>query len=152
MKTEKYRKFMEIAIDEAKLSLKEGNKGFGAVLVKNLEIVAVAHDTILTDADPTAHAEMSVIRKALKEGFKDLAGCVIFSTHEPCPMCTGAIIWAKMSEIVYGASIKDTLALGRNMIDLRCDELIERSPWKLKVKKGVLRGQCVPLYTKNCRL
>jgi tRNA(adenine34) deaminase len=149
METENYRKFMEIAIDEAKKSLKEGNKGFGAVLVKNGEIVAVAHDTILTDADPTAHGEMNVIRKALKEGFKDLAGCVIFSTHEPCPMCTGAIVWAKMSEIVYGASIKDTLALGRNMIDLSCDELIERSPWRAKVTKGVLRKQCLPLYIKD---
>jgi tRNA(adenine34) deaminase len=119
------------------------------VLVKNGEIVATAHDTEVTDLDPTAHAEMNLIRKALKDNFKDLAGCVIFSTHEPCPMCTGAIICAKMSEIVYGASIKDTLARGRHMIDLSCGELIEKAPFRPKVTKGMLRKQCLPLYTKK---
>ena len=144
-----YRRFMKIAIEEAKQSLKEGNKGFGAVLVKNGEVALLAHDTILTDPDPTAHAEMNLIKKALKEGFKDLSGCVIFSTHEPCPMCTGALIWAKISEIVYGASIKDTLALGRNMIDLCCREQIDRAPWRVKVKGGVLKKECLPLYVKK---
>ena len=149
MKSEEYHKFMKIAVEEAKSSLKEGNKGFGAVLVKNGEVVAVAHDTEVADSDPTAHAEMNVIKKALKVNVKDLAGCVIFSTHEPCPMCTGAIIWAKISEIVFGASIKDSLAFGRNMIDLGCGELIERSPWKVKLKEGVLKKECSALYNRE---
>lgn len=149
MQTKDYERFMQIAIGEAKASLKEGNKGFGSVLVREGQVVAVAHDSILIDADPTAHGEMNVIRKALKEGFKDLSECVIFSTHEPCPMCTGAIIWAKISEIVYGASIKDTLALGRNRIDLSCKEQIKKAPWRVKAKGGVLKEDCMLLYVRK---
>ena len=151
MLTKDCEKFMKLAIDEAKISLKEGNKGFGAVLVKNGRLIAASHDSIVTDADPTAHGEMNVIKKALNEGSKDLCGSIIFSTHEPCPMCTGAIIWAKISKIVYGASIKDTLALGRNMIDLRCREQTDKAPWKVLVKGGVLKKECVPLYNRNLK-
>jgi tRNA(Arg) A34 adenosine deaminase TadA len=69
---EDYKKFMKIAIEEAKDSLKEGNKGFGAVLVKNGKIIAKAHDTEVTNSSPTAHAEMNAIRKAAKNYGKDL--------------------------------------------------------------------------------
>lgn len=151
MRSEDYQEFMKIAIEEAKNSLKEGNKGFGSVLVKNGEIVAAAHDSEVTDSDPTAHAEMNVIRKVSRRLGKDLAGCVVVSTHEPCPMCMGAIIWAKVSEIVYGVSIRDSMKLGMTMIDLGCREIAERSPWKVKLREGVLREECVKLYDEEVR-
>lgn len=151
MRSKYYEKFMEIAIEEARISLKEGNKGFGAVLVKDEKAIAQAHDTEVTDSDLTAHAEINVIRKASKNYGEDLAGCILFSTHEPCPMCTGALIWAKVSEVVYGASIRDTVKLGRTMIHLSCREIMKMSPWKIKLKSGVLKGECLKFYNEETR-
>ena len=151
MKKEDYEKSMKLAIEEAENSLKEGNKGFGAVLVKNDRIIAKAHDTEVTDSDPTAHAEINVIKKASKNYGGDLMGCILVSTHEPCPMCVGAIIWAKISEIVYGVSIKDSMKLGRTMINLSCKEIVKRSPWKIKIKEGILKEECLKLYNGEIR-
>jgi len=151
MRNEDYEKFMNIAIEEAKNSFKEGNKGFGTLLVKNGKIIAKAHDTEVTDLDPAGHAEMNVIREVSKKCGKDLTGRVIISTHEPCPMCTGALIWAKVSEIVYGASIRDSMKLGRRVINLSCREIIERSPWRIKIKEGILKKECLKLYNNEIR-
>lgn len=139
--------FMNLAIKEAELSLQEGNKGFGAVLVRNGTIFARAHDSEVTESDPTAHAEMKLIREGCKKlGRTDLGDCVIVSTHEPCPMCTGAIVWARVSEIIYGTSIATSKKQGRTMIDLRCEEIVNRSPWRPKTRGGVLEEQCSKLY------
>lgn len=139
--------FMEVAIREAELSLREGNKGFGAVLVRDGAVFASAHDSEVTESDPTAHAEMKLVREACKNlGRSDLSDCVIVSTHEPCPMCTGAIVWARVSEIVYGASITASKKQGRTMIDVSSEEIVNRSPWRPKIKGGVLRERCSWLY------
>ncbi|MFX1597219.1 MAG: nucleoside deaminase, partial [Promethearchaeota archaeon] len=87
---------MEIAFEEAKLSLKEGNKGFGAIIIKNGKILAQSHDTEITENDPTAHAEINVIKKASKSLGRELKNCILLSTHEPCPMCMTAVIWSKI--------------------------------------------------------
>ena len=118
MTSKHYEEFMKIAIIEAKTSLKEGNKGFGAVVAKDGRVIVSAHDTEVTDQDSTAHAEINAIRKASKFYRKDLTGCLIISTHEPCPMCTGSIIWSNISEVVYGVSIRDSIKAGRDMINL----------------------------------
>jgi tRNA(Arg) A34 adenosine deaminase TadA len=142
-----YDGFMKVAIKEAELSLQEGNKGFGAVLVRNGTIFARTHDSEVTESDPTAHAEMKLIREACKElGRSDLGDCVVVSTHEPCPMCTGAMVWARVSEIIYGTSIAASKKQGRTMIDLSCEEIVSRSPWQTKTKGGVLEEQCSKLY------
>jgi tRNA(Arg) A34 adenosine deaminase TadA len=151
MRKKNYEEFMRIAIKEAAISLKEGNNGFGAVLVKDSRIIATAHDSEVTDSDPTAHAEMNLIRIASRRCHGDLSGCTLISTHEPCPMCMGALVWAKVSEVVYGASIKDTVKLGKNRIRLSCREIAKKSPWKLKVRGGVLKEQCLLLYNDGVR-
>ena len=139
--------FMKLAIDEAALSLREGNKGFGAILVKNGRIHEKAHDSEITENDPTAHAEMKLVRAACARiGSGNLEGYTIISTHEPCPMCTGALVWARVSEIIYGASIASSLKQGRKMIDLSCEEIVKRSPSQPKVRGGVLEARCSELY------
>jgi len=147
---ESYSEAMRIALEEARVSLREGNKGFGAVLVKDGEVVARAHDRAVTDSDPTAHAEMNLVREASKR-FADLSGCAVVSTHEPCPMCTGALVWARVSEIAYGASIEGSRRQGRTMIDLGCREIVERAPWKVTVTGGVLEEKCSRLYDEDVR-
>jgi len=146
-----YEKIMKVAIEEAKNSFKEGNKGFGAVIAKNGKIIEKAHDTEVTESDPTAHAEMNVIKKACKNYSTNLSQCSLISTHEPCPMCTTASIWTKVSEIVYGASIEDTIKFGRTMVRMSCEDIIKTSPWKIKVKGGVLREDCLKLYREEVR-
>ncbi|MEN6623581.1 MAG: nucleoside deaminase, partial [Smithella sp.] len=83
---------MKIAIKEAEASLREGNNGFGAVIVRDSKIIASSHDKEDTQKDPTSHAEMNVIRQASKKIGKKLSGCILVSTHEPCPMCASAIV------------------------------------------------------------
>jgi len=66
-------------------------------------------------------------------------------------MCTGAIIWAKISEIVYGCSIRDTVKLGRTMVDLSCRVILEKSPGKIKIVEGILKEDCLKLYNEEIR-
>ena len=147
-----YEGFMVIALREAKKSLREGNKGFGAVLVKDSRVLARTHDTTVTESDPTAHAEIKLIRSIAKRGLgKELEGSVVVSTHEPCPMCTGAAIWAGISEVVYGTSIHRSRRLGRTVINMGCEEVIAEGPSRTKVIGGVLADQCARLYETSVR-
>ena len=105
--------FMKEAMRIAVENVKNGTGGpFGAVVVRDGEIIATSGNTVVPDNDPTAHAEVNVIRKACKhlDSFQ-LKGCEIYSSCEPCPMCLGAIYWAR-PERVYYACTKDDAAAG----------------------------------------
>jgi len=151
MKSADYERFMETAIAEAKASLKEGNKGVGALLIKNGKVIVKAHDTEVTEMDPTAHAEMNALRKAFKKYGADLTGCSMVSTLEPCPMCAGALVWSRLSEMIYGASTEDAIKLGRTLIPIKCKEIIHRSLWRIRVKAGILEDECLRLYSNETR-
>jgi tRNA(adenine34) deaminase len=145
------KQFMKIALLEAKTSLKEGNNGFGAVILKDGIIISSAHDMEVTKSDPTSHAEMNVIRFAAEKIGKDLKDCILVSTHEPCPMCSSAIVWAGISGIAYGYSIKEAIAQGRKRIDLSCMEIFERAGVRLDVYENILHEECSILYRKDVR-
>ena len=143
--------FMVVAIEEAKTSLQEGNCGFGAVIAKNSELIAKAHDTEKTIGNSTAHAEMTVIRSASSKLGRDLSGCIMIATHEPCPMCATAVLWSGITEIAYGYSIKDAIKQGRKRIDLSCKELFKRGGKEIRVHEALLHDQCSILYNKEVR-
>jgi len=104
---------MQRAIDLSKNSVKSGGGPFGAVIARNGEIIAEGSNCVTIDNDPTAHAEVSTIRKACKKlGTFDLSGCEIFTSCEPCPMCLGAIYWAKLDKIYYANNRKDAADIG----------------------------------------
>ena len=106
--TEQDRNFMREAIKLASESVRNGGGPFGAVIVKDGEIIAGSSNSVTIDNDPTAHAEVNTIRKACQRlGTFDLSGCVIYTSCEPCPMCLGAIYWARISRIYYGNTRKD---------------------------------------------
>ena len=106
--TEQDKTFMREAIRFADESVKNGGGPFGAVIVKDGEIVAGSANSVTIDNDPTAHAEVNTIRKACQKlGTFDLSDCVIYTSCEPCPMCLGAIYWAHISRIYYGNTKKD---------------------------------------------
>lgn len=109
-----HEKFLNMAINLAKKSAKKNLGGpFGAVIVKGGKVIAKAHNTVVPDSDPTAHAEINAIRKACKKlkNF-ELKGCTIYASAEPCPMCLGAIYWTRLKAIYYAADRKLSAKVG----------------------------------------
>ena len=107
------RELMQRAIDLSKASVRNGGGPFGAVIARNGEIIAEGSNCVTIDCDPTAHAEVSTIRKAAKKlGTFDLSGCEIFTSCAPCPMCLGAIYWAHLDKIYYANDRKDAAKIG----------------------------------------
>jgi len=97
--------FMRRALQEAELAFHEGEVPIGAVIVSQFRIIARAHNLTETLTDVTAHAEMQAITAAANLlGGKYLNECVLYVTVEPCVMCAGALVWAQIGKVVYGAS------------------------------------------------
>ncbi|WP_421944476.1 nucleoside deaminase [Pedobacter sp.] len=111
---EKHAEFMRLAITLSAKNVTENIGGpFGAVVVKDGEIVAGSGNKVTSTNDPTAHAEVSAIRLACtKLNTFDLSGCVIYTSCEPCPMCLGAIYWAKIDTIYYANTKVDAENIG----------------------------------------
>ena len=106
-------KFMRMAIELSKESVAKGGGPFGAVIVRNGEVVACGSNSVTILNDPTAHAEVSAIRAACQAvGNFDLKGCEIYSSCEPCPMCLSAIYWAGIGKIYYANTRNDAAAIG----------------------------------------
>jgi tRNA(Arg) A34 adenosine deaminase TadA len=141
------QEYLRLAIREARDGIAAGQSPFGAVIVKAGEVVAVTHNTVWRDTDPTAHAEVNCIRGAaavLKTIF--LHGCTMYSTTEPCPMCLSAIHWAKIDRVVYGASIADAAAAGFRELYVDAKRLVEMGKSPLRVEGGLLREECSALF------
>lgn len=139
--------FMLEALEEAK----KGNTLYGAVLVesKTNQIVARAFNTVKQDSDVSAHAELNLIRDFCKENkITNLENYTLFTTCEPCPMCATTAVWAKISKIVFGLSIKDLIAKGETQIDISCNDIIEKSSVNIKVEEGILREEVNKWYEK----
>ena len=106
-------KYMDYALKEAKNAAEMGEVPIGAVIVKNGEILASAHNLCESLKDPTAHAEILAIKKAAeKTGDFRLTGAELYETLEPCPMCAGAAVNARIDEIIFGAADPVKGALG----------------------------------------
>jgi guanine deaminase len=140
--------FMQKAIDKTREGIKKGQTPFGACIAKGDEVIACAHNTVWKDSDPTAHAEINAIRQACKSlGTIDLSGCTIYSTTEPCPMCFSAIHWARIGEIVYGASISDARRAGFNELPVSNEEMKKLGGSGIRIKKGMRAGDCKSLFS-----
>jgi len=102
-------RWMQIAYNEATHAMLHNEGGpFGAVIVKDNKIIASAHNEVLKTKDPTAHAEINAIRKASQKlDTFNLAGTILYTTCQPCPMCLGAIFWARIDTVYYGATKED---------------------------------------------
>jgi len=100
--------FMRKAIHLSVENIDQNGGPFGAVIVKNGEVIATGVNRVTSNNDPTAHAEVNAIREAAKKlGHFDLSGCEIYSSCEPCPMCLGAIYWARLDKLFYANSKSD---------------------------------------------
>ena len=135
--------FMRLALEEAT----KGDAPYGAVIVKDNEVVVKGYNTVRRDCDPSAHAEMNVIRSlTAKIKNPSLDGYTIYATGEPCPMCATACVWTGLAEIVIGASIEDLIELNQSQVRISCEEIIAKSSQNIKLIKGVLREECRELF------
>ena len=127
-------------------SVKTGGGPFGAVIAKDGEIIAEASNSVTLDNDPTAHAEVNCIRKATKKlSTFDLAGCEIYTSCEPCPMCLGAIYWAHLDRIYYGNDRKDAAQIGfdDNFI---YDEIANEPKHRHRPMKPLLKKEAIEAF------
>lgn len=110
--TEEDAKYMEMAIRLSEENIDNGGGPFGAVIVKDGEVIATGANRVVPNSDPTAHAEVMAIRQACaKLGTFSLEGCTIYSSCEPCPMCLSAIYWAGIKRLCYGNTKDDAKAI-----------------------------------------
>ena len=132
--------FMQEAIRLSKLAVLHGNEPFGAVLVKDGGIVYTNENQIMTQQDPTFHAEIGLIRRfCMETGQKDLRGYTLYSSCEPCFMCSGAMVWTKLGRLVYAASNIDLEKIFHKKCSNFSQIVFEHSNWKPEVTAGVLR-------------
>ena len=132
-------KFMKLALKEADKAEAKGEVPIGCIIVVDGKVIAKAHNLRETKKDPTAHAEIIALRKAGKKlGDWRLEDAVVYVTCEPCPMCAGALVWARIKKLVYGCSdpkagaINSLYGIGRD----------KRLNHRFEVKSGVLAEEC----------
>lgn len=136
--------FMKKAVELSKAAVAHGNEPFGAVLVKDGEIVFTNENQIYTKHDPTFHGEAGLLREfCAQTGITDLRDYTLYSSCEPCFMCSGAMVWTKLGRLVYGASNIDLENIfGKE--GCNCSKIVfDNSSRKPQVTSGVLRDECL---------
>ena len=137
--------WMRLAIAEAKLSLAHNDIPIGALVISNGEIIASRHNERELQGDPTAHAEVLAIRDAAKAlGTSRLDGAILVTTLEPCPMCAGAALVARISHVVFGAEDPKAGSLG-SLYQLGGDPRLNH---EFAVTPRILQEECGDLLTK----
>ncbi len=138
--------FMAAALEEARKAVKEGNTPFGAAVVRGDQLIARGHNVVQSEQDPTAHGEVQAIRAACRDlGTISLEGTTLYTTCEPCLMCTGAIIAAKIAKVVIGARWTDAPQyFDQSKPSLLSVGGLVKYPFSHTL--GVMREECVKLY------
>ena len=142
---ERDQHFMTLALDLARAAAARGEVPVGAILVENEQVIASSGNSKETEFDPLGHAEIRVIREAAKTlGRWRLTGCTLYVTLEPCTMCAGALVHARVDRVVYGA--KDAKAGGvESLYQILSDGRLNHQP---EVQAGVLAEECGIILTK----
>lgn len=138
---------MRAALREARRNLARPDGGpFGACITRGGRVIAAARNTVLARRDPTCHAEINAIRIASRRlGNRDLSGCSLYSTTEPCPMCFAAIHWAGIDGVICGTRIADVARLGFRELTISNRVLGRLGGSRVRVAGGVLRPECLAL-------
>ncbi len=129
--------FMEIALEEARIAEAEGNIPVGCVIARDGAVIVRCHSHAITSHDPTAHSETTAMSRAcLALGTLDLSGCTLYTTLQPCPMCCGALIVAKVGTLVFGSRIT-------SFSPYSVERLLELAQWgsRLTLIPGILEDE-----------
>lgn len=149
------KEFMEVAIKEAIVCRTFDEHPVGAVIVQGHEIISQSGNRTHRDMNPTHHAEVVVIGLASQHlGKKNLSDCILYTTHEPCPMCAAASIYARIGGIVFGTSMDDAARfvakypqVNWRSIGVSLSTIIAHGDSNLFVIKGFMRRQCTSLFS-----
>lgn len=135
-------RWMQLALEQAQLALRAGEVPVGAVVIKDGQVVGSGFNRNLTDHDPTAHAEIVALRQAAARlGNHRLPGCILVCTIEPCAMCAGAMVHARISRLIYGAADPKAGAAG-SVLEITNHSRLNHH---IEVTRGVLAEQCSEL-------
>lgn len=138
--------YMREAIAVARKGIQNNEFPFGCCLVTKNHIIKM-ENTCFSKKNAILHAEINAINKMLQlEQTSTLEDATLYATTEPCVMCMGAINWVKIQKIVCGMSIYDSRKYGFQEINIAIEQLLERFPYEIEVKTGVLHNECVALY------
>lgn len=133
------KKYMKEALKEAQMAGEKGEVPVGCVIVENGEIIGRGHNLTEHLNDPTAHAEILAIRQAAeKRGWARLTGCEMYVTLEPCAMCAGAIVWARLDRLHFGAADPKAGACGSVMNIVQNEKLNHT----VEIEEGMLQEEC----------
>jgi len=145
-----HERWMHIALEEARLAAQEQEVPVGAVLVKGDKLIARSHNLCHQRGDLTAHAELLCLQSVLSGSMSRLDGCALYVTLEPCAMCAGACVNARLPKLVYGAFDEQAGCCG-SALDL-CDHAFQ---WSVEVWGGILESECSSLlsdFFSECRM
>lgn len=143
---------IQAAINVAFRSREQGNHPFGALLVdKNGHILLEAENTVITEKDCTGHAETNLMRKAsLKYNIEFLASCSLYTSTEPCAMCSGAIFWGNVRRVVYGLGGKRLYEIGgekiEDVLSISCREIFQLGNKPIEVIGPVLEEEAIKVH------
>ncbi len=138
--------FLRQAIHLAETSVRSGGGPFGAVIVKEGEIVGRGHNRVTLDNDPTAHAEVQAIREACQHlGSFSLEGCILYVSCEPCPMCLAACYWARLDEIIYAADAADAAMAGFDDVHVH-NEMVQGKKDRQMSMRQALRDEAMLVF------
>ncbi|MEK6846815.1 MAG: nucleoside deaminase [Nanoarchaeota archaeon] len=153
---EPQEKFMKIAIKEAIKSKQKGDYAIGAVIVKDNKIIAKSGNAVKIKQNPLHHAEAIAIQKAAKKlKHRHLHDCILYTTHEPCPMCASLAIWAKLKGIISGTKTEDMADYRKNnenqdwswrTIDISAKEILQKGEPKPHLIEEFMREECRKLF------
>ncbi len=150
MSNQKDIEFMNLAIDLAEKALENGNEPFGAILVKDNKVVYTNENQINSKTDPTYHAEMGLIRDFCQEtGITNLKEYTLYSSCEPCYMCSGGMVWAELGRLVYAASDIDLEGLIGGIPKEPSKKVFKTSHHKPEVTPYVLRQRGVEVLARH---
>ena len=139
--------FMRLAVQAAWQGLGKGEMRFGACIVRKEQVLSVSHNSAKANIDTTAHAEVQAIREASRQRrMLELAGCVIYATCEPCPMCFTACLWAQLGRIVYACRIEDAEKAGIWQIPISSSRIKQLGESGVQLVGDVLREESLKLF------
>lgn len=145
----KDERYMELCFDLANKAVENGNEPFGAVLVKDDEVVMTSENKIHSNFDPTHHAELALIREfCQKHEVMDLSDYTLYTSCEPCFMCSGSMVWANLGRLVYSAGSRDLNEIIGDPLFDSSEVVFGLSHTKPIVKKYVLREKGIELLEK----
>jgi tRNA(Arg) A34 adenosine deaminase TadA len=140
------KELMEKAINLAREKYMVGGHAVASIIAREDKIISQAFTTVDLEKDCTCHAEINAIRLACKKlGSKKLENCYLYTTYEPCPMCSSAGVWARLKGIVFGSEMGDETEKCPQRIKVRCLEILMKGNPKLELFPSFMRKECKEL-------